>query len=64
MSEEVVRQTRSQKRALERDVPSGQQDGKKARLERSADAGGEVKATIKLEVQAKDQPVDMSTTKG
>uniref|UniRef100_A0A3B3SFK4 GATA zinc finger domain containing 2A n=1 Tax=Paramormyrops kingsleyae TaxID=1676925 RepID=A0A3B3SFK4_9TELE len=64
MSEEVVRQTRSQKRALERDGPSGQQDGKKARLERGADAGGEVKATIKVEVQAKDQPVDMSTTKG
>ncbi|XP_048845731.1 GATA zinc finger domain containing 2Ab isoform X2 [Brienomyrus brachyistius] len=64
MSEEVVRQTRSQKRALERDGPPGQQDGKKARLERGADAGGEVKATIKVEVQAKDQPVDMSTTKG
>lgn len=98
MSEEAVRQTRSQKRALERDhaspVPSlGDMDNKRVKLERSDSAGaplalvgpgaegvrlkseqaakvaanilkaGEVKATIKLEVQTGDEPVDMSTSK-
>ncbi|XP_011612990.2 GATA zinc finger domain containing 2Ab isoform X1 [Takifugu rubripes] len=98
MSEEVVRQTRSQKRALERDHAShsgspGNNEGKRAKLERSDAAGapgalgspgaesvklkseqaakvaasilksGEVKATIKLELQTGDEPVDMSTSK-
>uniref|UniRef100_A0A3Q3WNI0 Transcriptional repressor p66 coiled-coil MBD2-interaction domain-containing protein n=1 Tax=Mola mola TaxID=94237 RepID=A0A3Q3WNI0_MOLML len=65
MSEEAVRQTRSQKRALERDAPSQS----RARLmEPKASSGtlsaGEVKATIKVEVQTGEQPVDMSTSKG
>ncbi|XP_013872224.1 GATA zinc finger domain containing 2Ab [Austrofundulus limnaeus] len=95
MSEEAVRQTRSQKRALERDhaALSGSLGDKRVKLERSDAAGtplalmgsgaegiklkseqaakvaasilkaGEVKATIKVEVQAGDEPVDMSTTK-
>ncbi|XP_024277088.1 transcriptional repressor p66-alpha isoform X5 [Oncorhynchus tshawytscha] len=101
MSEEAVRQTRSQKRALERDVvapgsPGGELDIKKVKLESSeqpsaadgpialmAVGGGdvvkteqaakvasisilktdEVKATIKVEVQTGDGPVDMSTSK-
>ncbi|KAM9480001.1 transcriptional repressor p66-alpha-like isoform 3-T3 [Salvelinus alpinus] len=101
MSEEAVRQTRSQKRALERDVvapgsPGGELDIKKVKLENceqppAADSpialvavgGGdvvkteqaakvasmsilktdEVKATIKVEVQTGDGPVDMSTSK-
>ncbi|CAB1324441.1 unnamed protein product [Coregonus sp. 'balchen'] len=101
MSEEAVRQTRSQKRALERDVvapgsPGGEQDIKKVKLENcdlppAADGPiapvalgggdvvkmeqaakvasmsilktGEVKATIKVEVQTGDGPVDMSTSK-
>lgn len=98
MSEEVVRQTRSQKRALERDHAShsgspGNNDGKRVKLEKGDAAGsplalvspgaenvklkseqaakvaasilksGEVKATIKLELQAGDEPVDMSTSK-
>ncbi|KAM4739716.1 transcriptional repressor p66-alpha-like isoform 2-T2 [Anableps anableps] len=98
MSEEAVRQTRSQKRALERDHAAlggslGDMDGKRVKLERSDAAGaplalvgpgaegmklkseqaakvaasilkaGEVKATIKLEVQTGDEPVDMSTSK-
>uniref|UniRef100_A0A4W5K0W6 GATA zinc finger domain containing 2Ab n=1 Tax=Hucho hucho TaxID=62062 RepID=A0A4W5K0W6_9TELE len=101
MSEEAVRQTRSQKRALERDVvapgsPGGELDIKKVKLENcdlspAADGpivvvavgGGdvvkteqaakvasmsnlktdEVKATIKVEVQTGDGPVDMSTAK-
>lgn len=98
MSEEVVRQTRSQKRALERDHAShsgspGNNDGKRVKLEKSDAAGaplalvspgaenvklkseqaakvaasilksGEVKATIKLELQTGDEPVDMSTSK-
>ncbi|XP_029356154.1 GATA zinc finger domain containing 2Ab isoform X2 [Echeneis naucrates] len=87
MSEEAVRQTRSQKRALERDHAAlggslGDMDGKRVKLERG-DAGegvklksdqaakvadsilksGEVKATIKVEVQTGDEPVDMSTSK-
>lgn len=98
MSEEAVRQTRSQKRALERDHATlgsslGDVDGKRVKLERgdAAEAplalvgsgaegmklkseqaakvaasilkAGEVKATIKLEVQTGDEPVDMSTSK-
>ncbi|XP_074524657.1 GATA zinc finger domain containing 2Ab isoform X2 [Halichoeres trimaculatus] len=95
MSEEAVRQTRSQKRALERDhAPVGSPgdlDGKRVKLEKGDAAGaplalvgsgaklkseqaakvaasilkaGEVKATIKVEVQTGDEPVDMSTSKG
>ncbi|XP_070982646.1 transcriptional repressor p66-alpha-like isoform X6 [Oncorhynchus clarkii lewisi] len=102
MSEEAVRQTRSRKRALERDVvapgsPGWELDSKKVKLENcdllpAADGTislvavggggdvvkteqtakvasmsilktGEVKATIKLEVQTGDRPVDMSTSK-
>lgn len=97
MSEEAVRQTRSQKRALERDhAPVGSPgdlDGKRVKLEKGDAAGaplalvgsgaggvklkseqaakvaasilkaGEVKATIKVEVQTGDEPVDMSTSK-
>lgn len=98
MSEEAVRQTRSQKRALERDHAAltgspGDMDTKRVKLERedSADSPlalvgpgsdavklkseqaakvaasilktGEVKATIKVEVQTGDEPVDMSTSK-
>lgn len=95
MSEEAVRQTRSQKRALERDHAVlagslGDMDSKRVKLERgdaplalvgsggdgvklkSEQAAkvaasilktGEVKATIKVEVQTGDEPVDMSTSK-
>lgn len=98
MSEEAVRQTRSQKRALERDHAAltgspGDMDTKRVKLERedSEDSplalvgpgsdpvklkseqaakvaasilkAGEVKATIKVEVQTGDEPVDMSTSK-
>ncbi|XP_036824307.1 transcriptional repressor p66-alpha isoform X5 [Oncorhynchus mykiss] len=102
MSEEAVRQTRSRKRALERDVvapgsPGWELDSKKVKLENcdllpAADGTislvavsgggdvvkteqtakvasmsilktGEVKATIKVEVQTGDRPVDMSTSK-
>ncbi|XP_038856975.1 transcriptional repressor p66-alpha-like isoform X3 [Salvelinus namaycush] len=102
MSEEAVRQTRSRKRALERDVvapgsPGWEPDSKKVKLENcdllpAADGPialvavggggdvvkteqtakvasmsilktGEVKATIKVEVQTGDRPVDMSTSK-
>ncbi|KAI3368898.1 hypothetical protein L3Q82_025878 [Scortum barcoo] len=97
MSEEAVRQTRSQKRALERDhathEPLGDMDSKRVKLEKGDEAGaplalvgsgaegvklkseqaakvaasilktGEVKATIKVEVQTGDEPVDMSTSK-
>ncbi|KAI1891725.1 hypothetical protein AGOR_G00146720 [Albula goreensis] len=88
MSEEAVRQTRSQKRALERDSLPGDMDSKKVKLERgdlvksepsvapdgvkvktetgakvsSILKAGEVKATIKVELQT-DEPVDMSTSK-
>lgn len=90
-----MRQTRSQKRALERDhaTPAGpleDMDSKRVKLERGdaplAPVGspgdgvklkneqaakvaasilkaGEVKATIKVEVQTGDEPVDMSTSK-
>ncbi|KAK7889250.1 hypothetical protein WMY93_024810 [Mugilogobius chulae] len=94
MSEEAVRQTRSQKRALERDHAAltgstGDVDNKRVKLEQGDSAGsppelespegdeiklkseqtdsilkaGEVKATIKVEVQTGDEPVDMSTSK-
>ncbi|XP_077462904.1 GATA zinc finger domain containing 2Ab [Stigmatopora argus] len=92
MSEEVVRQTRSQKRAMEKDSPvdldskrvkleKGDSDGsplgqnateaeaitlkseQSAKLAASILKTGEVKATIKLEVQTGDEPVDMSTSK-
>lgn len=97
MSEEAVRQTRSQKRALERDHAGspgdGDGDSKRVKLEKGDTAGGplalvrtgaddvkvkseqaagvaasilkagEVKATIKVEVQTGDEPVDMSTSK-
>ncbi|KAG9343648.1 hypothetical protein JZ751_013818 [Albula glossodonta] len=93
MSEEAVRQTRSQKRALERDAQPPEMDGKRVRLDRgdllkgetAAGGGrgggggrgkaesmdrvssilnaGEVKATIKVEVQTGDEPMDMSTSK-
>ncbi|KAL4658914.1 transcriptional repressor p66-alpha-like isoform X1 [Arapaima gigas] len=80
MSEDVVRQTRSQKRALERDSLPGDADSKKTKLDKGELArseitavdglrvpnilkAGEVKATIKVEVQSGDEPVDMSTTK-
>ncbi|NWI96743.1 P66A protein, partial [Pitta sordida] len=84
MTEETCR-TRSQKRALERDVPPNDVDSKKLKMDKGllgpelnsegdmklkAEAGkgqgllksGEVKATIKVEVQG-DEPVDMSTSK-
>ncbi|XP_051557455.1 transcriptional repressor p66-alpha-like isoform X2 [Myxocyprinus asiaticus] len=85
MSDDVVRQTRSQKRALQRDSQSEDVDSKRVKLEcvdqvdrpafssRSETAvsvqtssmprGGEVKATIKLELQTADEPVDMSSSK-
>ncbi|NWI11381.1 P66A protein, partial [Crypturellus soui] len=87
MTEEACR-TRSQKRALEREVPHNDVDSKKIKMEKGllgtdvtaegdmkikADPGaakvqgllkgGEVKATIKVEVQTGDEPVDMSTSK-
>ncbi|XP_059197059.1 GATA zinc finger domain containing 2Ab isoform X2 [Centropristis striata] len=95
MSEEAVRQTRSQKRALEKDhaalaEPLEDMDSKRVKLEKgdapiallgsgaegvklkseqaakvaaSILKSGEVKATIKVEVQTGDEPVDMSTSK-
>lgn len=84
MSDEAGRQTRSQKRAQERDSLPADLDVKKVKLEACGDGhdrpvlrpraeastrgsnilnSGEVKATIKLEVQAKEEPVDMSTAK-
>ncbi|XP_061833798.1 GATA zinc finger domain containing 2Ab [Nerophis lumbriciformis] len=98
MSEEAVRQTRSQKRAMEKDGAGltgspGDIDVKRVKLEKGDAAGspldlvgsemegvklksehsakltasilktGEVKATIKVEVQTGDEPVDMSTSK-
>ncbi|XP_075300040.1 transcriptional repressor p66-alpha isoform X5 [Opisthocomus hoazin] len=87
MTEEACR-TRSQKRALEREVTHNDVDSKKIKMEKGllgtdinaegdmklkADPGagkvqgllksGEVKATIKVEVQTGDEPVDMSTSK-
>ncbi|XP_074019853.1 transcriptional repressor p66-alpha isoform X3 [Numenius arquata] len=87
MTEEACR-TRSQKRALEREVTHNDVDSKKLKMEKGllgtdinaegdmkikTDPGagkvqgllksGEVKATIKVEVQTGDEPVDMSTSK-
>ncbi|NXK43257.1 P66A protein, partial [Piprites chloris] len=87
MTEETCR-TRSQKRALERDVTPNDVDSKKLKMEKGLSAtdlnsegdmkikaepgagkvqgllkGGEVKATIKVEVPTGDEPVDMSTSK-
>ncbi|NXX46375.1 P66A protein, partial [Tricholaema leucomelas] len=87
MTEEACR-TRSQKRALERELPHNDVDSKKLKMEKGLlgtdlnaegemkiktdpPAGkvqgllksGEVKATIKVEVQTGDEPVDMSTSK-
>ncbi|XP_048859497.1 transcriptional repressor p66-alpha-like isoform X2 [Brienomyrus brachyistius] len=80
MSEEAMRQTRSQKRALERDSLPVEVDSKKVKMEKGdhgkGETGvpdglkvtgilkaGEVKATIKVEVQTREEPVDMSTSK-
>ncbi|XP_067416337.1 transcriptional repressor p66-alpha isoform X2 [Emydura macquarii macquarii] len=87
MTEEACR-TRSQKRALEREITQNDVDSKKIKMEKGllgtdikTDCdikiktdpgtgkvqgllkGGEVKATIKVEVQTGDEPVDMSTSK-
>ncbi|XP_019369139.1 PREDICTED: transcriptional repressor p66-alpha isoform X4 [Gavialis gangeticus] len=87
MTEEACR-TRSQKRALEREVTQNDVDSKKIKMEKGLLGtdiktegdmkiktdpgsgkvqgllkGGEVKATIKVEVQTGDEPVDMSTSK-
>ncbi|KAM6231714.1 transcriptional repressor p66-alpha isoform 3-T5 [Spheniscus humboldti] len=87
MTEEACR-TRSQKRALEREITHNDVDSKKIKMEKGllgadinaegdmkikTDPGagkvqgllksGEVKATIKVEVQTGDEPVDMSTSK-
>ncbi|XP_068776468.1 transcriptional repressor p66-alpha isoform X9 [Struthio camelus] len=87
MTEEACR-TRSQKRALEREITHNDVDSKKIKMEKgllgtdiNAEGdmkiktdpgagkvqgllkGGEVKATIKVEVQTGDEPVDMSTSK-
>ncbi|XP_051990023.1 transcriptional repressor p66-alpha-like isoform X3 [Xyrauchen texanus] len=79
MSDDVVRQTRSQKRALERDAQSEDVDRKRVKLEcdrppfrsrsetavsvqtSSMPSGGEVKATIRLQLQTADEPVHMNT---
>ncbi|XP_028857478.1 GATA zinc finger domain containing 2Ab isoform X4 [Denticeps clupeoides] len=83
MSEEAGPQTRSQKRAQERDTAPAEADPKRLKLEKGdlvpLDGlkvkneavskvnrilkAGEVKATIKVELQAGDEPVDMSTSK-
>nr|XP_014433672.1 transcriptional repressor p66-alpha isoform X7 [Pelodiscus sinensis] len=87
MTEEACR-TRSQKRALEREITQNDVDSKKIKMEKGLLGtdiktegdikiktdpgagkvqgllkGGEVKATIKVEVQTSDEPVDMSTSK-
>ncbi|XP_062452128.1 transcriptional repressor p66-alpha isoform X5 [Rhea pennata] len=87
MTEEACR-TRSQKRALEREITHNDVDSKKIKMEKGLLGtdintegdmkiktdpgagkvqgllkGGEVKATIKVEVQTGDEPVDMSTSK-
>ncbi|XP_043119170.1 transcriptional repressor p66-alpha-like isoform X4 [Puntigrus tetrazona] len=62
MSEDAVRQTRSQKRALEREsLPA---DGKRMKLDasRSAPDSSILRATIKVELQTGDEPMDMSST--
>ncbi|KAM4707965.1 transcriptional repressor p66-alpha isoform 2-T2 [Discoglossus pictus] len=85
MADEACR-TRSQKRALDREVTHNDVDSKKIKLEKGlldikGDGellikaepgvgkvpgllkGGEVKATIKVEVQTGEEPMDMSTSK-
>lgn len=78
MADEACR-TRSQKRALEKDVTQNDVDSKKLKLETDLsddddlDSGsdkmpglltsGEVKATIKVEVPTGEEPMDMSTVK-
>ncbi|XP_043358644.1 transcriptional repressor p66-alpha isoform X6 [Dermochelys coriacea] len=87
MTEEACR-TRSQKRALEREITQNDVDSKKIKTDKGLLGtdiktegdikiktdpgagkvqgllkGGEVKATIKVEVQTGDEPVDMSTSK-
>uniref|UniRef100_A0A8C0GC07 GATA zinc finger domain containing 2A n=1 Tax=Chelonoidis abingdonii TaxID=106734 RepID=A0A8C0GC07_CHEAB len=87
MTEEACR-TRSQKRALEREITQNDVDSKKNKMDKGLLGtdlktegdikiktdpgagkvqgllkGGEVKATIKVEVQTGDEPVDMSTSK-
>lgn len=91
MTEEACR-TRSQKRALEREVTQNDVDSKKMKMDKGLLGGSEanaeggdlkiktdsgpgkvqgllkggeshVKATIKVEVQTGDEPVDMSTSK-
>ncbi|XP_058601987.1 transcriptional repressor p66-alpha-like isoform X1 [Onychostoma macrolepis] len=62
MSEDAVRQTRSQKRALERE--SLLTDGKRLKLDgsRSVQDSSILKATIKVELQTGDEPMDISNT--
>lgn len=64
MSEDTVRQTRSQKRALERDSVAA--DGKQLKLEdveRScSETSSILKATIKVELKTGDEPTDTSNT--
>lgn len=64
MSEDTVRQTRSQKRALERDSVAA--DGKQLKLEdveRSrSETSSILKATIKVELKTGDEPTDSSNT--
>lgn len=63
-----MRRTRSQKRALEREsLPADSKrlkldgDGRSRALQASSIlSGGEVKATIKVEVQTRDEPMDVS----
>lgn len=77
MADEACR-TRSQKRALEREVTQNDVDNKKLKLEtelldEDLESGsgkmpgllksGEVKATIKVEVPTGEEPMDMSTSK-
>uniref|UniRef100_A0A452ITW1 GATA-type domain-containing protein n=2 Tax=Gopherus TaxID=38771 RepID=A0A452ITW1_9SAUR len=87
MTEEACR-TRSQKRALEREITQNDVDSKKIKMDKGLLGtdlktegdikiktdpgagkvqgllkGGEVKATIKVEVQTGEEPVDMSTSK-
>lgn len=89
MTEEACR-TRSQKRALEREITQNDVDCKKMKMDKGLLGGpeanseggdlklktesgssrvqgllkgGEMKATIRVEVQTGDEPVDMSTSK-
>uniref|UniRef100_A0A672LG29 GATA zinc finger domain containing 2A n=1 Tax=Sinocyclocheilus grahami TaxID=75366 RepID=A0A672LG29_SINGR len=53
MSEDAVRQTRSQKRALEQESPQLKLDGS-----RSVQDSSVLKTTIKVELQTRDEPMD------